>query len=527
MNKFKVSSRLMLIVVLAALIMGGLAAINWVMLRQLSELHDIALSKADAAGHVRNEANLGAQAYRVIADTYINRNFDEAEKKWSAINTDIDKSLAYTSSVADTEKTRSSLAAASHAMERIRSIYTQQFLDLTRRDASRLDIAGADEAIDNQIDKFDTAYSEIAEALSQEAAVLSKEFDQAAEKTRWLVLASILAGAAVLIALTVVISRSITQQLGMELSDATALAHRIAQGDLTHPLKTESTHPGSLANALGNMLATLQEIVVNVRQGAQSVAEASAEIAQGNQDLSGRTEQQAGALEQTAASMADLGSTVRQNAASAGNANQLAQRTSKIAVQCGEIVNRVVETMDGIEDSSKKIGDIISVIDGIAFQTNILALNAAVEAARAGEQGRGFAVVASEVRSLAGRSAAAAKEISNLISASVSRVQDGTHLVGQAGQTMSEVVDSIQEVTAIMGNISAASIEQASGVSQVSEAISHMDNATQQNAAMVEQMTAAAASLRAQAQELVGLVATFNVSNTPLALALVTRGPAP
>ncbi len=250
-----------------------------------------------------------------------------------------------------------------------------------------------------------------------------------------------------------------------------------------------------------------------VRQNAEGVATASAEIAQGNHDLSARTEQQASALEETAASMEQLSSTVKQNADNAKQANQLAMSASTVAVKGGEVVAQVVDTMKGINDSSRKISDIISVIDGIAFQTNILALNAAVEAARAGEQGRGFAVVASEVRSLAGRSADAAKEIKTLINDSVERVEQGTALVGQAGATMTEVVSSIRRVTDIMGEISAASSEQSAGVSQVGEAVTQMDQATQQNAALVEEMAAAASSLNSQSQDLVNAVAVFKLDS--------------
>jgi methyl-accepting chemotaxis protein len=243
------------------------------------------------------------------------------------------------------------------------------------------------------------------------------------------------------------------------------------------------------------------------------VATASAQIASGNSDLSGRTEEQASALEQTAASMEQLGSTVRQNADNARQANQLALNASTVAVQGGDVVAQVVGTMKGINDSSRKIADIIGVIDGIAFQTNILALNAAVEAARAGEQGRGFAVVASEVRSLAQRSAEAAKEIKGLITASVERVAQGTQQADLAGETMTEVVGAIRRVTDIMGEISAASSEQSTGVAQVGEAITQMDQATQQNAALVEESAAAADSLQRQAQELVQAVAVFRLDD--------------
>ena len=305
-----------------------------------------------------------------------------------------------------------------------------------------------------------------------------------------------------------VITRSITTPM----NSAIHAAWRIAEGDLTVQLSAEGKDKtAQLLAGLSNMNANLTGIVGGVRQNAEGVATASAQIAQGNNDLSARTEQQAAALEETAASMEQLSSTVKQNADNAKQANQLALSASTVAIKGGDVVGEVVTTMKGINDSSKKIADIISVIDGIAFQTNILALNAAVEAARAGEQGRGFAVVASEVRSLAGRSADAAKEIKGLINASVERVEQGTALVGQAGATMAEVVSSIRRVTDIMGEISAASVEQSAGVSQVGEAVTQMDQATQQNAALVEESAAAAESLKGQAQQLVQAVAVFKL----------------
>ncbi len=310
------------------------------------------------------------------------------------------------------------------------------------------------------------------------------------------------------LALVWVIPLSVTQPV----QQAVALAHSIAAGDLTHHLVV--TGHDELADLLGSLDAMqikLATVVAHVRQGSESVANASAEIAQGNNDLSVRTENQASALQETASSMDELDATVKRNADNAAQANQLAINASTVAVRGGDVVGQVVETMKGINDSSRKIADIIQVIDGIAFQTNILALNAAVEAARAGEQGRGFAVVASEVRSLAGRSADAAKEIKSLINASVDRVAQGTALVDKAGDTMAEVVDSIKKVTDIMGEISAASQEQSQGVAQVSEAVTQMDQATQQNAALVEQMAAAASGLRHQAQELVQAVSVFKL----------------
>ena len=329
---------------------------------------------------------------------------------------------------------------------------------------------------------------------------------------------SLLIGASVLsIALAVLlgwlITRSIVRQLGAEPSEATSLAQCVAAGDLSVRIDLRQGDTTSLMSQLSTMQSSLAKVVSTVRQNSESVATASAQIAQGNNDLSSRTEEQASALEETAASMEQLSSTVKQNADSASQANRLAVGASEVAVKGGEVVGQVVETMKGINDSSKRIADIISVIDGIAFQTNILALNAAVEAARAGEQGRGFAVVATEVRNLAQRSAEAAKEIKALIITSVERVEQGTALVDQAGATMNEIVGSIRRVTDIMGEISAASAEQSAGVAQVGEAVSQMDQATQQNAALVEESAAAAESLKQQAQQLVQTVAVFKLAH--------------
>jgi methyl-accepting chemotaxis protein len=304
----------------------------------------------------------------------------------------------------------------------------------------------------------------------------------------------------------------LSRQIVASMDKAVGVAKQVAEGNLAVHIDVAGTDEcASMMQSLHEMQTNLARLVANVRSGSESVATASSEIAQGNNDLSARTEQQASSLEETTASLEQLNSTVRQNADSAKQANQLAQSASSVAVQGGVVVNQVVDTMKGINEASRKISDIISVIDGIAFQTNILALNAAVEAARAGEQGRGFAVVASEVRSLAGRSAEAAKEIKSLINASVERVEHGSALVDQAGSTMTEVVDSIRRVTDIMGEISAASTEQSEGVTQVGDAVRLIDQATQQNAALVEEMAAAASSLQNQAQDLVQVVSSFKL----------------
>ncbi len=290
------------------------------------------------------------------------------------------------------------------------------------------------------------------------------------------------------------------------------LMDRVAQGDLTTRIDTQSTNEiGRLLRSVSTMQAGLASMVTQVRQGVEEINTGAREIALGNSDLSGRTEQQAASLEETAASMEELSSTVKQNADNARQANQLASGSMDVAQRGGAVVDEVVATMKAISDSSTKMADIVNVIDSIAFQTNILALNAAVEAARAGEQGRGFAVVASEVRALAQRSAAAAKEIKDLISDSVGKVGAGSAQVERAGATMQDIVASVRRVTDIMGEISAASIEQSSGIDQVNLAVSQMDQATQQNAALVEQASAAASSLEDQAQRLNAAVAQFKV----------------
>jgi len=297
------------------------------------------------------------------------------------------------------------------------------------------------------------------------------------------------------------------------LNEAVEIANAVAGGDLTSRIEPKSNdETGQLLQALKSMNANLVDLVGKVRMSADSITTGTGEIAAGNSDLSQRTEEQASSLEETASSMEELTSTVKQNAENAKQANQLAISASDIAVKGGGVVGEVVATMSSINDSSKKIVDIISVIDGIAFQTNILALNAAVEAARAGEQGRGFAVVATEVRNLAQRSAAAAKEIKVLISDSVEKVGNGTKLVDEAGKTMEEIVTSIKRVTDIMSEITAASQEQSAGIEQVNQAITQMDEVTQQNAALVEEAAAAAESLEEQAQNLVSAVAVFRTS---------------
>lgn len=339
---------------------------------------------------------------------------------------------------------------------------------------------------------------------TQNAVIVTDEVASASDWMIGIILVSV--------ALSILIGTLIIQSITRPLSHAIDVARRVSGGDLrAQPVTASRDEVGALLSELSSMSKGLASLVGDVREGAASVALAAHEIADGNEDLSHRTEAQAGSLETTAAAMEEITSTVKQNADNAIQANQLAEAASRIATEGGVSVSNMVGTMSEINDASRKIAEIISVIDSIAFQTNILALNAAVEAARAGEQGRGFAVVASEVRNLAHRSAVAAKEIKGLIDASVSKVVQGNEQAAQASATMSDIVASIQRVTHIMGEISAASREQSQGIEEVNRAISQMDSATQQNAALVEEASAAATSLQDQAQHIEAMVDRFQL----------------
>ncbi len=405
---------------------------------------------------------------------------------------------------------------AYEAFKGLREQYLQQHQSI-RKMSEMNDTAGAalllNEDSKTMFDRSGVVLDQLIAINSEAAAATAGTADAVFHLARNALFASLVVGLVLAVAAGAWITRSITRPLEAALK----VADRVAAGDLTGTIDSHGNDEvGQLLQTMQRMQAALVRVVSQVRHSSDNVSHASAEIAQGNHDLSARTELQASALQQTTVSMDNLSAAVRHNANSAHHANQLAREASTVAEQGGEVVGRVVETMKGINAASNKINDIISVIDGIAFQTNILALNAAVEAARAGEQGRGFAVVASEVRSLAGRSAEAAKEIKHLIHASVERVEAGTLLVDQAGATMAEVVTSIRKVTQIMGEISVASGEQSTNVSQVGQVIAQMDQATQQNAALVEEMAASASSLRQLATELVHNLAAFKLGGTAI-----------
>jgi methyl-accepting chemotaxis protein len=390
------------------------------------------------------------------------------------------------------------------------------FLKQDDREAVKSLYTGASRQLNTQ------ARAEIEELVKLQLDIAKTEYDNSLARyatIRNVSVAMIVLGVLLGVSVGVLLMRSIVRPLNR----AVAVANAVAVGDLTSRIDvTANDETGQLLHALKNMNEELSGLVHTVRVSADAIGTGTQQISAGNADLSQRTEEQASSLEETASSMEELTSTVRQNADNAKQANQLAAGASSVAVKGGEVVGQVVHTMTSINESSKKIVDIISVIDGIAFQTNILALNAAVEAARAGEQGRGFAVVASEVRSLAQRSAAAAKEIKALITDSVNKVDDGTRLVDEAGKTMEEIVASVKRVTDIMAEISAASQEQSSGIEQVNQAVTQMDEATQQNAALVEEAAAAAESMKEQAQTLTQAVSVFKIGQGDAAMPAAT-----
>jgi len=370
-----------------------------------------------------------------------------------------------------------------------------------------------EKAMDLQ-DKYIENVIKLTDFQSELMQKVGEDADKAVQNALMLIVVIALVALALGVLIGFLITRNLMKQLGGEPDYAADAVSKIAGGDLTSHVAVKPGDNSSLLYSLSTMQDSLKTLVGDIKGSTDSISTGAGEISSGNSDLSQRTEEQAASLEETAASMEELTSTVKQNAENAKQANQLARGASEIAAKGGAVVGQVVGTMSSINESSRKIVDIISVIDGIAFQTNILALNAAVEAARAGEQGRGFAVVAAEVRNLAQRSAAAAKEIKTLIGDSVDKVEVGTKLVDDAGKTMEEIVAAVKRVTDIMAEISAASNEQSTGIDQINQAVTQMDEVTQQNAALVEEAAAAAESLEEEAQHLLESVSKFRVDNS-------------
>ncbi|KDB52979.1 methyl-accepting chemotaxis sensory transducer [Sphaerotilus natans subsp. natans DSM 6575] len=434
----------------------------------------------------------------------------EYEDKIGAALKSADEALAAYAASASDEQTREHLASFRKAWEAYRKTQ-QQVVSLGRegkqQDAADISDGAASMHVDEALLALDKLWKHTLEAGSQASAEAAVIQSTAMKSMGALLLLAVLSGSA----LAGLIVRSLRRQLGGEPAVAVEIARSVAGGDLCTPVPVRAGDRDSLMAQLQAMQDALVQAVSAVREGSERVADTSSQIAQGNRDLSARTEQQAAALEQTAATMEQLGTTVRHNADNARQASAVARESSQVAAQGGEVVTQVVQTMRGIHEASRKIADIIGVIDGIAFQTNILALNAAVEAARAGEQGRGFAVVAGEVRTLALRSAEAAREIKSLISTSVERVEQGSLQADEAGRKMQEIVQSIQRVADLVGEISVASEEQSTGVAQVGQAVSQMDQVTQQNAGLVSQGTSSAEHLAEQARTLVDAVAVFRV----------------
>ncbi len=527
MKKLTISSRLTLLVGLLAVLLLGIGLLGLFGISRANDgLRTVYLERTVPATYLgRIQSDLLAQRLAVTMPLAIPtpENIEAAEKTIKESSADID-SLWKQYAVGPFAPEEQTLVDEFN--QRYQKFVTEG-LTPTMQAVSTYDLSQAKLLLGRTLPALYGEAKKSMDALAQlQIDSARQEYDRATERYEGILLASI-AAVAVGVVLAGLLGwltvRGLGRELGAEPGQAAGLVQGVARGDLTAPIQLRSGDHSSLMAHLRDMQQSLTRVVTTVRHNADSVATASAEIAQGNADLSARTERQAAALEQTAASMERLDSTVRHNADNARQANQLAQGASSIASRGGEVVHQVVTTMKEINGSSRQIADIISVIDGIAFQTNILALNAAVEAARAGEQGRGFAVVAGEVRSLAQRSAAAAREIKELISASVSRVEQGTTLVDQAGETMQEIVTAIQRVTDIVGEISSASVEQSQGVTEISQAIGEMERTTQQNAALVEESSAAAESLRQQAAQMVEAVAVFRLSHADALMGMAQR----
>ena len=517
MNNFKISTRLTALLSILSLLLIAIGSIGlFGIIASNNALKTVYEDRTVSMGQIAEIQNLLARNQLAIASSLITPTPQEVTKN----TTEVEANKAMITKIWDrylaTGRTpqESSLAQTFSAS---RAKFMQEGLNPAVEALRANDMEDAKEIMREKIiPLYGPVYQTIVTLMKFQLDGAKAEYDAALARyntVRIVSVAAILAGVLFAFIFGMALVRGISRSLARAVDASNAVAH----GDLTHPIHVDGKDEVSqLLISLSAMKDSLVNIVGKVRSGTDTIATASAQIAAGNMDLSSRTEEQASSLEQTAASMEELTSTVKQNADNARQANQLAVSASSIAVSGGSVVAQVVQTMGAISTSSKKIVDIIGVIDGIAFQTNILALNAAVEAARAGEQGRGFAVVAAEVRNLAQRSAAAAKEIKTLIGDSVSKVEEGSLQVAQAGRTMDEIVDSVRRVTDIMAEITVASQEQTQGIEQVHQAITQMDQVTQQNAALVEEAASAAQSLQEQASGLLQAVSVFKLDDRPV-----------
>ncbi len=512
MNKISFFSKLVSCFVAPALLFcAALAATFWGLWSTQSDFRRLTTYEQAIDGALRDLQALALRSNQAVRDIALDRSNKDAAQTLTMAHDTLPKDVARLTELVQGSAFADPLAGIGKLLGE--HIAIQQKIVLQVRDSPG-------EVIMTILMEETPLWAKLNAQLSQQmtaarelAAARHAQTEQRSNQS--LAIAGALAGLALLVcvALSVVMVRAVRRELGGDPADARDALLRVAEGDLRNDVVVPAGADASVMGAVQKMQASMRHMVGQVRQSSDSIATASAEIASGNQDLSTRTEQAASNLQQTASSMEQLTGTVRQSADAARQANQLASSAAEVAQRGGSVVTQVVATMDDINASSRKIADIIGVIDGIAFQTNILALNAAVEAARAGEQGRGFAVVAGEVRSLAQRSAEAAKEIKALIGASVDKVDSGSRLVADAGSTMTEIVASVKRVTDIIGEITAASSEQSDGIGQVNTAVTQLDQMTQQNAALVEQSAAAAESLKQQAALLAHAVSTFKLSH--------------
>lgn len=517
-SNLKISTRLVLGFGSTLLLLFAIAAISVVSITRsnesLRQIVDINGKKMELLEDMTNSVHVVSRVMRTVALLKDEEEKKNQAKKIVSAQETYDSSLSSLDKLPLSEKGKALLARLG-SEEGVSRKVNDQFMSLVKTDH--------DAAVDFLVKSCIPANGQWQDTLSEfdqlQRDMNKVDADEAFASNHTAIVSTLVfsgAALAICIMFGLLITRSILKQLGGEPKEASSVAMQIAEGDLTVQIDVLNTDSSSMMYAIKKMRDNLAGIVSNVRSGTDAIATASSQIASGNLDLSSRTEQQAASLEETASSMEELTSTVKQNADNSRQANLFAESASEVAIKGGTVVSEVVNTMSAINESAKKIVDIIGVIDGIAFQTNILALNAAVEAARAGEQGRGFAVVATEVRNLAQRSAAAAKEIKALITDSVEKVDAGSKLVDQAGGTMKEIVESVKRVGDIINDIASSNHEQSAGIEQINLAITQMDQVTQQNAALVEEAAAAAGAMQEQAENLVETVKVFRIENTSM-----------